>query len=63
VLVDRNYGEGLQSKPEYGLNLSRKGIATLHKFRFAETVENTLMSEGAQPAMIPEQPVATEGVG
>ncbi len=35
VLVDRNYGEGRQSKPEYGINLSLRGITALERYRFA----------------------------
>ena len=63
VLVDHEYGEGLRSKPEYGINLSRKGIATLAKYRLGTTVDNILTDEGAQPAIIPA-PVssANEGV-
>lgn len=38
VFVDRDY-EGLKSAPEYGVNLSRKGIKTLEPFRFSEAVE------------------------
>jgi hypothetical protein len=33
VFVDRKY-DGLKSKPEYGINLSKKGIKTLERFRF-----------------------------
>jgi len=32
VLVDRDY-EGLKSKPEYGVNLSNKGMPVLERFR------------------------------
>lgn len=53
VLVDREYGEGLRSKPEYGINLSRKGIAALEKYRLGATFDNILSDEGAQPAIIP----------
>lgn len=40
ILVDRNY-PGLKSKPEYGINLSLKGIRALDGFRF-ETIAATL---------------------
>jgi hypothetical protein len=33
LFVDRDY-EGRASKPEYGLNLSRRGLAQLEPFRF-----------------------------
>ncbi len=34
VLVDRDYADG-RSAPEYGINLSQKGIKALEAFRFA----------------------------
>lgn len=41
LLCDKDY-EGLKSKPEYGLNLSRKNIYLLESFRF-ETALKLLM--------------------
>ena len=37
LFVDRNY-EGLKSKPEWGLNLSRRNLALLEPHRFERTV-------------------------
>jgi hypothetical protein len=39
VLVDRDY-EGLKSAPEYGINLSGKGITALEKFSFDKSAES-----------------------
>jgi hypothetical protein len=41
VFVDRNY-EGLKSKPEWGLNISRKNMSTLEEYAFETTVEQLL---------------------
>ncbi len=38
LLVDRNY-EGLKSKPEWGLNLSRKNLSLLEPYKLEHTVE------------------------
>ncbi len=38
LFVERNY-EGLKSKPEWGLNLSRKNLALLEPYRFERTAE------------------------
>ncbi len=37
LFVERNY-EGLKSKPEWGLNLSRKNLGLLEPYRFEHTV-------------------------
>lgn len=41
LFVDRNY-EGLKSKPEWGLNLSRRKLALLEPYKFESTVEQLL---------------------
>lgn len=38
TFVDRNY-EGLKSKPEWGLNLSKKNMKELEEFKFTETIK------------------------
>ena len=38
LFVDRGY-EGLKSKPEWGLNMSRKNFALLDKYKFDRTIE------------------------
>lgn len=40
TFVDRNYeGEELTSKPEWGVNVSKKNLTELSKYRFDSTVE------------------------
>ena len=39
LLNDRDY-EGLKSKPEYGLNISRKNLPLLERFAFHEIVRD-----------------------
>jgi hypothetical protein len=39
LLVDRDYGEGLKSKPEYGINISAKNMALLREYAFERMVE------------------------
>lgn len=41
IFVDRNY-EGLKSKPEWGLNVSQKNMATLEPYAFETTVERLI---------------------
>ena len=38
LFADRDY-EALRSPPEYGINLSKKGIKALEPFRFDQTLE------------------------
>lgn len=38
VFVERNY-EGLKSKPEWGLNISKKNMARLEQYKFENTVK------------------------
>ncbi len=38
LFVSRDY-EGLKSKPEWGLNLSRKNLAALEDYKFDRTIE------------------------
>ena len=38
VFVERNY-EGLKSKPEWGLNISKKNMPVLEQYRFEFTVQ------------------------
>jgi len=38
VFVERNY-EGLKSKPEWGLNISKKNMPALEQYRFESTVQ------------------------
>lgn len=64
VLVDREYGEGRRSKPEYGINLSLKGIAAVVRYSLGATVDDVLIGEGARAASIPlPSSSAIEGVG
>jgi hypothetical protein len=50
VFVDRNYeGEGLTSAPEYGLNLSKKGIKALEPFRFSAALDSLLHIAPSSP--------------
>jgi hypothetical protein len=46
--VDREY-EGLKSKPEWGLNMSRKNMPLLAPYRFETAVER-LIVQAARPA-------------
>ncbi len=41
LVTDKNY-EGLKSKPEWGLNLSRKNAGLLDRFEFRRTVEGII---------------------
>jgi len=41
LLCDKNY-EGLKSKPEYGLNLSKKNMPLLDAYKFAEVLEQIM---------------------
>ena len=43
VLVDRDYaGEGQISPPEYGINVSKKGLKALEQFRFTDALVETI---------------------
>ena len=42
--VSRDYGEGLQSEPEWGVNVSRRNLPKLERFRF-QSVAEKLMAE------------------
>jgi hypothetical protein len=46
IFVSREY-EGLKSKPEWGLNLSKKNMPLLEEYRFDKVVE-TMVSETAK---------------
>jgi hypothetical protein len=50
VLVSRDY-EGLKSPPEYGINLSKKGIGALEKFDFNNISESLFGSKLPQPPL------------
>ena len=39
LLRDRNYGEGLKSAPEWGMNISKKNMALLEPYSFERTAE------------------------
>lgn len=39
LLRDRNYGEGLKSAPEWGMNISRRNMALLEPYSFERTAE------------------------
>jgi hypothetical protein len=39
LFVSRDY-EGLKSKPEWGLNISKKNMALLETFRFEQVTES-----------------------
>ncbi|MBU1680127.1 MAG: DUF4365 domain-containing protein [Bacteroidetes bacterium] len=41
VFVERNY-EGLKSKPEWGLNISKKNMPTLEKYAFETTLDRLI---------------------
>jgi hypothetical protein len=56
LLVYRPY-EGLKSKPEYGINISKKNMPLLEPYRFQTTVE-TLLGE-ARGSTIPPETQAT----
>ncbi len=40
VFVDRNYGEGLKSKPEWGIKVSRKHMPIIDAFAFDRVIES-----------------------
>jgi hypothetical protein len=42
VFVSRDFGEGLKSKPEWGLNVSARNMAALEQHRFETSVERLL---------------------
>ncbi len=46
LVVSRDYGEGLTSDPEWGLNLSSKNMAALEPYRFERSVAK-LCASGA----------------
>jgi hypothetical protein len=39
LLRDRNYGEGLKSSPEWGMNISKKNMRLLESYSFEKTAE------------------------
>jgi hypothetical protein len=39
LLRDRNYGEGLKSAPEWGMNISKRNMALLEPYSFERTAE------------------------
>lgn len=45
VFVSRDY-KGLKSKPEWGLNLSKRNLAVLEPYRFEETISRLLRNNG-----------------
>lgn len=45
IFASRDY-EGLKSKPEWGLNISKKNVSLLQKYRFEKIVE-AMVSEAA----------------
>jgi hypothetical protein len=47
VFVDRSYGEGLKSAPEWGINLSKKNMPFLQQYLFASTVDRLLLQRPA----------------
>jgi len=42
LLVSRDYGEGLKSKPEWGINVSDKNMKLLEQYTFHNTVSRSL---------------------
>jgi hypothetical protein len=42
ILVSRDYGEGLKSKPEWGLTVSPRNRAALEPYRFEHSIEQLL---------------------
>lgn len=41
AFVDRNYGEGMKSKPEWGLNITKSNISSLkERYDFAKQVQS-----------------------
>lgn len=51
VFVSRDYGEGLKSMPEWGLNISQRNMAALEPYRFENAVKKLcgVNSNMAQP--------------
>lgn len=46
IFVDRNYGNpGQTSKPEWGINISKKNYSFLEIFKFEEAIKNFLKEE------------------
>jgi hypothetical protein len=39
LLRERNYGEGLKSSPEWGMNISKRNMALLEPYSFEKTAE------------------------
>ena len=39
LLRDRDYGEGLKSSPEWGMNISKKNMALLDRYSFEKSAE------------------------
>ena len=53
LLRDRNYGEGLESPPEWGMNISKKNIGLLGPYSFQRTAEAIIRRAQEQRAMQP----------
>jgi len=46
IFVDRNYGNpGQTSKPEWGINISKKNYSILEIFKFEEAIKNFVKEE------------------
>jgi hypothetical protein len=39
---DRDYGEGLKSAPEWGMNISKKNMSLLEPYSFEKTAESII---------------------
>lgn len=46
IFVDRNY-DGLKSRPEWGVNVSKKNIGALEPYLFASSIERIVRDAGA----------------
>ncbi len=54
ILVDREYS-GLKSAPEYGINISNKGLKALEPFRFAPMLEHIFSDVIAGQVLLQEE--------
>lgn len=42
VFVDRTYGDGYKSKPEWGLNLSKKNMHIIEQYQFDNVIQSLI---------------------
>ncbi len=58
LLRDRNYGEGLKSAPEWGMNISKKNMALLEPYAFEKTAEAIVRGSWTYDAGTEAQPMS-----